>query len=101
MLVVTEHSLWFYKPSSRHEDDASGSGSVRSGDYIFGKAVGRMPLGTANVTVSTGSSGTQAGTITVSNAVSWASGNTLTLNAASNITVNAALSATGGGGAVL
>ena len=49
MLVVTEHSLWFYKPSSRHEDDASGSGSVRSGDYIFGKAVGRMPLGTANV----------------------------------------------------
>ncbi len=55
-------------------------------------------LDTANVTVSTGSSGTQAGTITVSSAVSWASGNTLVLNAASNININAALSATGGGG---
>jgi filamentous hemagglutinin family protein len=51
----------------------------------------------ANVTVSTGSGGPEAGDITVANAVTWASGNALTLNAANAINVNAPITATNGG----
>ena len=54
-------------------------------------------LSAANVTVSTGSSGTQAGTITVADPLSWASAGTLTLNAASDININAAINAPSGG----
>jgi filamentous hemagglutinin family protein len=46
-------------------------------------------LATTNVTVSTGTSGTQDGNITVSTAVTWSSNNTLTLTAAKNITIGA------------
>lgn len=49
MLVVTENNLYFYKPIVRKDDELPHV-SVRSGDYIFGKEVGRMPLGAANVT---------------------------------------------------
>jgi filamentous hemagglutinin family protein len=55
-------------------------------------------LGLSNVTVSTGSGGAQNGDITVAAPVSWGSflgGNTLTLDAAGSIYVNAAI--TGGG----
>ena len=55
-------------------------------------------LASANVTVSTGSSGVQSGDITVANTLTWASGNTLTLTAARDVTLNAAVSATHGGG---
>jgi len=55
-------------------------------------------LASANVTVSTGSSGAQAGDITVANALTWASGTTLTLSAARDVTFNAAVTATNGGG---
>jgi filamentous hemagglutinin family protein len=48
-----------------------------------------------NVTITTGSSGTQAGNITVSSAISWSGNAGLTINAASNIVVNAAITATG------
>jgi len=54
-------------------------------------------LATANVTVNTGSGGAQNGDITVANAVTWASGNTLTLSAARDIVINAGISTTGGG----
>ncbi len=54
-------------------------------------------LGTANVNVTTGSSGSQNGDITVSSALTWASGNTLTLNANRNIAINADITATNGG----
>ncbi len=53
-------------------------------------------LASANVTVSTGAAGAQNGDITVANAVSWNSGNTLTLTAARDINVNAAISGNGG-----
>ena len=52
---------------------------------------------TANITVTTGSSGSQNGDITVANAVSWASGYSLTLNAAGAININAPITATNGG----
>jgi len=41
-----------------------------------------------DVTITTGSSGTDAGNITINNDVTWSSGNTLTLNAANNIILN-------------
>ena len=47
-------------------------------------------LGSANVTVQTRSTGTQAGNITVSAPIAWGSGNTLTLDAHNNILINQA-----------
>ncbi len=45
-------------------------------------------LALADVTVSTGTTGSQAGDITVASNVSWSNGNTLTLSAYRNITIN-------------
>ncbi len=50
-------------------------------------------LANANVTVATGSGGTQAGDITVAAPVTWTSGSTLTLSAYRNIAVNANITA--------
>ena len=55
-------------------------------------------LASANVTVSTGSSGAQSGDITLASALTWASGTTLTLTAARDVIFNAAVTATNGGG---
>jgi len=54
-------------------------------------------LASSNVTVTTGSTGSQNGDITVASAISWSSGNTLTLTAANNIYLNANITATNGG----
>lgn len=53
-------------------------------------------LATANVTVTTGAGGSQAGNITVATPISWSSGSALTLSAYGSIAVNA--SVTGGTG---
>lgn len=51
-VVLTENALYFYKPILRkHADTAEPS---VSGDYIFGREVGRMPLGMADVHVEQG-----------------------------------------------
>ena len=52
-------------------------------------------LASANVTVSTGGGGAQSGDITVASPVTWNSGNALTLNAARDINVNAAVAGSG------
>src|SRR5262249_35756704 len=54
-------------------------------------------LANANVNVTTGASGAQAGNITVQDAITWASTQTLTLTAANNIIINAPITATSGG----
>lgn len=54
-------------------------------------------LASGNVLVQTRATGAQAGTITVSDAINWVSGHTLTLDAHSTITVNAAITANSGG----
>ncbi|MCA1197285.1 filamentous hemagglutinin N-terminal domain-containing protein [Sphingomonas sp. R647] len=54
-------------------------------------------LATANVVVQTGSSGAQAGNITVAAPLIWSSGATLTLEAANNIAINAPITARAGG----
>jgi len=76
--------------SSGNNFSANGNSSVLS------VATLQTALLTANVTVDTGSSGTQNGDITVANAVTWATGNSLTLNAAGAINVNAPITATNG-----
>ena len=49
-----------------------------------------------DVTITTGSDGTQAGDITVADSVTWTSANILNLNAAGKIIFNAAISGTNG-----
>lgn len=56
MVVLTEHHIWFYKPVRRKqadEDDLPPFGGVgstlRTGDYIFGRETGKMPLASADV----------------------------------------------------
>jgi len=52
-------------------------------------------LSAANVTLTTGSAGTQAGDITVANDISWTTDSSLTLTAAGKILVNANIMSTG------
>lgn len=52
-------------------------------------------LATANVTVSTGASGSEAGNITVANALSWSANTRLTLDAAGGVIVNAGITNSG------
>ena len=68
-------------------------------DSVLTVATLQAALATSSVTVNTGSSGAQAGHITVSNAVTWNSGSSLTLSAAAGITVSsgASITATNGG----
>ncbi|MDE1990970.1 MAG: filamentous hemagglutinin N-terminal domain-containing protein, partial [Rhizobiaceae bacterium] len=54
-------------------------------------------LGSASVTVTTGSSGSQTGNITVAAPLSWSASSILTLNAAGSIAINADITATGSG----
>jgi filamentous hemagglutinin family protein len=77
----------------------TGGFSASADNSVINTTTLQNALATANVTVDTGSTGTQAGTITVANAVTWSSGSTLTLDSASTINVNAPI--TGGAGAGL
>ncbi|SSW91242.1 filamentous hemagglutinin family protein, partial [Rhodopseudomonas pentothenatexigens] len=85
--------------------NATGSGGSLSGgtytpsadDSVLNVATLQAALASGNVVVTTGSTGSQAGNITVASAVSWTSGSTLTLTAANNIAIDAAITATSGG----
>ena len=74
---------------------ASGNGSIINVNTLTNA------LATANVMVTTGSSSDaanpQAGTITVAAPIAWTSGSTLTLNAASDININAPVTLGAGG----
>ncbi|MGU3494386.1 MBG domain-containing protein [Xanthobacteraceae bacterium A53D] len=71
--------------------------NANADDSVLNVGVLTAALATANVTVTTGSSGTQVGDITVAAPIAWSSGSTLTLSAARDINVRAAI--TGGTGA--
>ncbi|WP_167525449.1 MBG domain-containing protein, partial [Roseomonas genomospecies 6] len=81
--------------------DAADSGlsgfSANADDSVLNVTTLTTALATANVVVTTGTNGTQAGDITVAAPVSWTSGSTLMLSASRDVVVNAALS--GGAGA--
>lgn len=53
-------------------------------------------LNAANVTITTGLTGAEAGNITVSDPITWTSSNTLLLDAANNIIINAAITGLNG-----
>ncbi|MEK6763353.1 MAG: filamentous hemagglutinin N-terminal domain-containing protein [Nitrospirota bacterium] len=79
------------------------NGNISAGPTFTGTALTsnlnvttlQTALGTNNVIVDTTSPFLSAGNITVSNAVTWASANSLDLRAHNNITVNAGISSTG------
>ncbi|MCJ9669944.1 MULTISPECIES: MBG domain-containing protein [unclassified Neorhizobium] len=79
--------------------DSNSSGFTATGDdSVINVSTLEAALAGANVTVTTGdgsSAGSQAGTITVADALSWSAGTTLTLSAASDIAINAAITASG------
>ncbi|WP_178130912.1 MBG domain-containing protein [Reyranella sp. CPCC 100927] len=66
-------------------------------DSVINVTTLQTALATANVMVTTGASGSQAGNITVADALTWSGGSTLTLQAAGAITLNAGITATSGG----
>jgi filamentous hemagglutinin family protein len=82
----------------------TGSFDASADDSVLNVTTLQNALASANVTVTTGSSGTQTGNITLANALTWGGGNTtLTLEAAGGVIVNAGISYTGNntGGLVL
>ena len=82
--------------------DANQSGFTATGDNsVINVATLQNQLALSNVTISTGSSGSQAGDITVAAPIVWDSGSTLTLSAYRSIAVNANIFITGPGGLAL
>ncbi|WP_210161632.1 S-layer family protein, partial [Rhodopseudomonas sp. B29] len=80
--------------------DAGMSGfSANANDSVLNVTTLQNALANANVTVTTGSGGSQAGNITVAAPVTWTSGSALTLSAYGNIAVNANLA--GGTGSTI
>ncbi|WP_208948527.1 YDG domain-containing protein [Segnochrobactrum spirostomi] len=75
--------------------------NANANDSVLNVGTLTTALSTANVTVTTGSGGSQAGTITVANAVTWSSGSTLTLSAYGSIFVNANIAGAPGSSLVL
>ncbi|WP_020493683.1 two-partner secretion domain-containing protein [Methylobacterium sp. WSM2598] len=71
--------------------------AASANDSVLSVGTLQTALGSANVTVTTGTGGSQAGDITVADPVTWSGGTTLTLAAARHVAVNANL--TGGTGA--
>jgi filamentous hemagglutinin family protein len=86
---------------------SSGAGSNASGftatgeNSVINVTTLQTALSGANVEISTGSGGTQAGNITVADAIAWTAGTMLTLNAANDISVNAPITFGGTAGAGL
>ncbi|MBR0893944.1 filamentous hemagglutinin N-terminal domain-containing protein [Bradyrhizobium tropiciagri] len=82
--------------------DSNQAGFTATGDdSIINVGTLQTALSAANVTVATGSGGSQAGDITVAAPIAWSSGSTLTLNAYRNITVDAPVTINGSSGLTL
>jgi filamentous hemagglutinin family protein len=70
-------------------------------DSILTVADLEAALANANITVITGTGGSEPGNISVANPVTWSSGNSLTLSAYANINLAAGLTSSGGGAVTL
>ncbi|WP_175429781.1 MBG domain-containing protein [Azospirillum argentinense] len=85
--------------------DAADSGmsgfSASGNDSVLNVNTLKSALGWANVLVTTGDGGTQAGDITMAAPLTWNASTTLTLSAYRDITVNAALTAQGDEGMIV
>ncbi len=83
---------------------STGTYTPSGDDSIINASDLETALGTSNVTVTTGgsgSAGSQTGDITVAAALGWSSSSTLTLNAYHSIFINKAITVSGAGGVVL
>jgi filamentous hemagglutinin family protein len=80
-----------------------GTFTAPSSNSILSVADLQNALANASVTVTTGgaSPGSDAGNITVANALTWSTGSTLTLSAYHSIAIDAAITIAGGGGLAL
>ena len=83
---------------SNSTNNTGGSFTANTNDSIINTTTLDTALGSANVTITTGSSGSQAGNITVADNVAWSAATTLTLNAANAININAPININGSGG---
>ena len=79
-------------------NNTGGSFTANTNDSIINTETLDTALGSANVTITTGSSGSQSGNITVADNVAWSAATTLTLNAANAININAPININGSGG---
>jgi filamentous hemagglutinin family protein len=96
-LLLDPYDVTISTGSDTNISNSSNTFTPTGNSSILSVTTLQTALATANVTVSTGASGVQNGDITVANAVSWGSGNSLALNAAGAVNVNAAITATNGG----
>ncbi|ALG74230.1 hypothetical protein AL072_24980 [Azospirillum thiophilum] len=83
--------------SAASDSNISGMYTANGDDSVLNVATLNDALTWANVTVSTGSGGSQDGTITVAAPVTWSTAASLTLDAAGDIVINAPITATGDG----
>ncbi|WP_170182160.1 MBG domain-containing protein [Phreatobacter stygius] len=88
-----------YNVTISNDPDSNQSGFTATGDNsVINAGTLQNQLALSNVTISTGSGGSQAGDITVAAPLVWSSGSVLTLSAYHSIAVNANLFITGAGG---
>ncbi|MGU3493333.1 MBG domain-containing protein [Xanthobacteraceae bacterium A53D] len=83
--------------SSGTDSNHDGSFTATGDDSVINSGTLLTALAGANVIVSTGAGGSQAGDITVAAPLAWTAATTLTLQAAGDININAAITATNGG----
>jgi filamentous hemagglutinin family protein len=86
---------------SNGANNTGGSVIANTNDSIINIATLQTALGAANVAITTGNSGTQAGNITVAAPLTWSAATLLALDAAGAIAINAPITITGAGGIVL
>jgi filamentous hemagglutinin family protein len=88
-----------YNVTISNDADSSQSGFTATGDdSVINVTTLQNQLALSNVTISTGSGGTQAGDITVAAPIVWSSPTVLTLSAYRSIAVNANIFVRGAGG---
>ena len=86
---------------SSDANNTGGSFDANTNDSIINATTLQAALGAANVTITTGTGGSQGGNITIAAPLTWSAATTLGLNAAGAIAINAPISITGAGGLVL
>ena len=96
-LMLDPFDVTISSGSDTNISNSSNTFSPTGNSSILSVSTLQTALASANVTVSTGAGGAQNGDITVANAVSWSSGNSLALSAAGAVNVNAPITATNGG----
>ncbi|WP_376967656.1 MBG domain-containing protein (plasmid) [Azospirillum sp. A26] len=94
-LLLDPYNVTISAGSDSNVSDLSGVFTAGGNDSVLSVATLNDALTRANVEVSTGSGGSQAGTITVAAPVTWSTNAALTLAAAGDIVINASITATG------